>query len=172
MGIIELSKGDICQADVGAIVNAANNDLLHGGGLAAAIVQAGGQKIQEQSTAVGPIQIGEAAITDGGKLKARYVIHAASMRLGGATTEENLTKAIRNSFKRVAELDISSVAFPSVGTGIGGFPIEQGALISLQAAREFINSHPKFTKVLFVLHSDEDLKAWQNVYDRLNKVDR
>ena len=170
MGIIKLYQGDICQADVGAIVNAANNDLLHGGGLAAAIVKAGGQKIQDQSNALGPIPVGEAAITDGGKLKAKYVIHAASMQLGGRTTEDNLKKAIDNSFSRVAELDITSVAFPSIGTGIGGFPIDQGAIISLQAAQEFIKQHPKFEKILFVLHSDDDLKTWQAAKAKLNNV--
>src|ERR1700689_269137 len=117
-------QGDITQARFDAIVNAANNDLILGGGVAGAIRAKGGPSIQQECDKLGPIPMGEAAITGAGKLKARYVIHAASMRLGGSTSEAALRDLTRNSLKRAIEQGLKSVAFPAIGTGIAGFPIE------------------------------------------------
>src|ERR1700738_3777497 len=100
---IALRQGDLTDADVDAIVNAANNDLMLGGGVAGAIRIKGGPSIQEECNRVGPIRIGEAAITGGGKLAARHVIHAASMRLGGSTSEQGLRDSTRNSLLRAKE---------------------------------------------------------------------
>ena len=120
---IEITQGDITEADVEAVVNAANNDLQLGGGVAGAIRRKGGPSIQQECNRIGRVPLGEAAITGGGQLKADYVIHAASMQLGGQTTAENLQASTSNSLLRAEEKKIQSIAFPAVGTGIGlGIP--------------------------------------------------
>jgi O-acetyl-ADP-ribose deacetylase (regulator of RNase III) len=135
---IVLRKGDLTEASVDAIVNAANNDLILGGGVAGAIRAKGGPSIQQECDKLGPIPMGEAAITGAGKLKARYVIHAASMRLGGSTSEAALRDSTRNSLKRAIEQGLKSVAFPAIGTGIAGFPIERCAVVMLQEIRDHL----------------------------------
>src|SRR5262249_2623229 len=127
-----LRQGDLAQAQVDAIVNAANNDLVLGAGVAGAIRSAGGPSIQAECDKLGSIPIGEAAITGAGNLKARFVIHAASMRLGGRTTEDALRNATRNSLKRAAENGVELIAFPAIGTGIAGFPIDRCATVMLE----------------------------------------
>ena len=129
---ITIRQGDLTDAKVDAIVNAANNDLLLGGGVAGAIRTKGGPSIQEECNRLGPIRIGEAAITGGGKLAARYVIHAASMALGGYTSETGLREATRNSLERANEQRLESIAFPAIGTGIAGFPIDRCAEVMLE----------------------------------------
>ena len=119
---IELRQGDLTEADVDAIVNAANNELMLGGGVAGAIRVKGGPSIQQECDRIGTIALGEAAITGAGRLRARHVIHAASMRLGESTSEENLRAATRNSLKRANENSLRTIAFPAIGTGIAGFP--------------------------------------------------
>jgi len=164
MGKILLQQGDICKAKVGAIVNAANDDLMHGGGVAAAIVKAGGEIIQKQSNRVGPISLGEAAVTSGGKLEAKYVIHAASMRLGELASEENVKKAIINSFKRAEELGLKTIAFPAIGAGIAQFPIEKCAEVSLSIAKQHAE---KFDNIFFILYNDQAFKAFNRVYQEI-----
>jgi len=115
---LTIRQGDLTTANVDAIVNAANNDLLLGGGVAGAIRSRGGPSIQEECHRLGPIRVGEVAITGGGALSARYVIHAASMVLGGLTTEEGLREATRNSLVCADEKRLASIAFPAIGTGI------------------------------------------------------
>ena len=132
---IVLRKGDLTEAPVDAIVNAANNDLILGGGVAGAIRTKGGPSIQAECDKLGPIPIGEAVVTGAGKLRARYVIHAASMRLGGRTSEAALRDSTRNSLRRAAEQGLKSVAFPAIGTGIAGFPIERCAVVMLEEIR-------------------------------------
>ncbi len=120
-----LKKGDLNQGRAGhgcdAIVNAANNDLQHGGGVAGAIRRKGGNVIQEESNAIGSIPVGGAAITSGGNLKARYVIHAASMQLGGRTTPHALRSSTAHSLRIAAQKGLKTLSFPAVGTGIAGF---------------------------------------------------
>jgi len=113
---IRIVQGDLTEEDADAIVNAANNDLELGGGVAGAIRRKGGPAIQEACHRIGPIPLGEAAITAGGNLKARWVIHAASMRLGEATTEPNLRLSTRHSLLRAKEKGLKSIAFPAIGT--------------------------------------------------------
>ena len=119
---IGLRQGDLTEADVDAIVNAANNDLMLGGGVAGAIRVKGGPAIQQECDRIGTIPLGEAAITGAGLLRAHHVIHAASMRLGESTSEANLRAATRNSLKRADEHSLKTIAFPAIGTGIAGFP--------------------------------------------------
>src|ERR1700686_5087532 len=120
---VAIRQGDLTAAKVDAIVNAANNDLILGGGVAGAIRARGGSSIQEECGRLGPIRIGEAAITGGGNLPARHVIHAASMALGGLTAEPGLRESTRNSLLRARENRLESIAVPAIGTGIAGFPI-------------------------------------------------
>ena len=166
MGSIFLEKGDICQQETEAIVNAANNELLHGGGVAGAIVKAGGNIIQEESNKIAPILLGEAAVTSGGKLKAKYVIHAASMKLGENASEENVRKSILNSFKRAEELGIKTIAFPAIGAGIAQFPLDRCARISLEIAKEYAD---KFDKIVFVLYNDKAYEAFNRAYQGLTR---
>src|SRR5581483_11804297 len=113
MARVEIIRGDITEADVEAVVNAANNDLQLGAGVAGAIRRKGGPSIQQECDSIGRIPLGEAAITGGGSLPARHVIHAASMSLGSRTSEENLRAATVNSLKRAEEHRLESIAFPA-----------------------------------------------------------
>jgi O-acetyl-ADP-ribose deacetylase len=129
---IVIQQGDLTDMDTDAIVNAANNDLHLGAGVAGAIRRKGGEEIQRECDAIGSIPVGYAAITGGGKLAARHVIHAASMQLGGVTTAANLRNAVAHSLRIAAERGLKSIAFPAVGTGIAGFPLDECATIMLQ----------------------------------------
>src|SRR5947209_18916099 len=129
---VEILQGDLTQQDVDAIVNAATNDLELGGGVAGAIARAGGPQIQAECRAIGPIDVGDAAITGGGNLTARFVIHAASMQLGGRTSADSLRGSTRRSLEIASDRDLRSVAFPAVGTGIARFPLEECARIMLE----------------------------------------
>ena len=162
---IVIEQGDLTEADVDAIVNAANNDLQLGGGVAGAIRRKGGPAIQEECNRIGPIAVGEAAITTGGKLKARFVIHAASMQLGGRTTAESLRASTRNSLARAAEKGLKTIAFPAVGTGIAGFPMRDCAEIMLEEVVEHLQSTTSLEVVRFVLFDG----AARDVFERVWK---
>ncbi len=166
MGKIEIIQGDICEQRVDAIVNAANTDLLHGGGVAGAIADKGGSIIQDESNAIAPISLGEAAVTSGGKLDAKYVIHAASMRLGDTATEESVTNSIINSFKRAEELEVKSVAFPAIGTGVARFPVEKCARISIQIANNLLDT---FDSIRFVLFNEKVFSIFVAEYNKISK---
>jgi O-acetyl-ADP-ribose deacetylase len=165
---VVLRKGDLTEAAVDAIVNAANNDLVLGGGVAGAIRAKGGPSIQAECDKLGPIPIGEAAVTGAGKLRARYVIHAASMRLGRRTSEAALRDSTRNSLKRAAEHGLKSIAFPAIGTGIAGFPIERCAVVMLEEIRDHLRGAlplGKFApveRVEMVLFDDRALGAFED----------
>jgi len=166
---IHIKQGDITTFEVDAIVNAANNDLLHGGGLAAAIIETGGNIIQKQSNSIAPIQVGEAAITKAGKLKAKYIIHAASMKLGEPTLEENLKNSINNSFKRAKELGVKSIAFPAVGAGIGGFSAKKCANICIIAALKALEDNKGLEKIIFVLKNESYKKIFDEEFKLLKE---
>jgi O-acetyl-ADP-ribose deacetylase len=163
-----LMHGDLTDMDTDAIVNAANNDLQHGGGVAGAIRRKGGAVIQEESNEIGSIPVGGAAITSGGKLKARYVIHAASMQLGGRTTTHALRSSTAHSLRIAAEKGLKTIAFPAVGTGIAGFPTEECAEIMLREVREHLNRGSSLEKVYFVLFDGDTLKTFEKVWRRVN----
>lgn len=164
MAEIIIKQGDITKEEADAIVNAANNELLHGGGVAAAIVARGGEIIQEQSNKIAPIPLGEAAVTSAGKLKAKYVIHAASMRLGERAEEASVRASIENSFKRAVEAGIKSIALPAIGAGIAQFPMRRCAEISLELAKKYSD---QLEKIVFVLYNDEAFKIFNVVYKRI-----
>ncbi len=162
-----LRQGDLTRAQVDAIVNAANNDLILGGGVAGAIRAAGGPSIQAECDKLGPIPIGEAVITGAGNLQARFVIHAASMRLGGRTSEDGLRSATRNSLKRAAEQALESVAFPAIGTGIAGFPIDRCATVMLEEVRDHLRGKTSLRRVEIVLFDARGLEAFQQALAKI-----
>lgn len=161
---VVLEQGDLTEAAVDAIVNAANNDLELGGGVAGAIRRQGGPAIQEECDRIGTIPIGEAALTTGGKLKARYVIHAASMQLGGGTTAESLRASTRNSLSRAAEKSLKTIAFPAVGTGIAGFPMRECAEIMLEEVVQHLKGKTSLQQVRFVLFDAPTLETFRQVW--------
>jgi O-acetyl-ADP-ribose deacetylase (regulator of RNase III) len=161
---VVLEQGDLTEADTDAIVNASNNDLQLGGGVAGAIRRKGGPAIQQECDAIGSIAIGEAAITGGGNLKAQYVIHAASMGLGGQTTAETLRASTRNSLLRAEEKGIATVAFPAVGTGIAGFPMRECAEIMLEEVVKHLQGETSLRQVRFVLFDNTALEVFQQAW--------
>jgi len=156
-----LQPGDITDADVAAVVNAANTRLQLGAGVAGAIRRKGGPTIQQECDGIGPISLGEAAITGGGQLKARYVIHAASMHLGGLTSEGSLRDATINSLKRAVEKQLTSIAFPAIGTGVAGFPMDRCAQIMLEEVRKHVHGPTTLERILFVLFDAPALQAFE-----------
>ena len=160
---IGLRQGDLTEADVDAIVNAANNDLMLGGGVAGAIRVKGGPAIQQDCDRIGTIPLGEAAITGAGLLRARHVIHAASMRLGESTSEANLHAATRNSLKRANENLLKTIAFPAIGTGIASFPLERCAQVMLEEVRAHLSGPTTLERVEFVLFDRRSLEIFERV---------
>jgi O-acetyl-ADP-ribose deacetylase (regulator of RNase III) len=160
---VGLRQGDITQARVDAIVNAANNDLILGGGVAGAIRRKGGPSIQRECDAIGPIAIGEAAITTGGELPASHVIHAASMRLGEPTAAVALRASTRNSLLCAKENNLRTIALPAIGTGIAGFPLDECASIMLDEIRRHLSEATTLERVEIVLFDDAALAAFQAV---------
>ena len=172
MGIkqqIRIMQGDLTEQDADAIVNAANNDLQLGGGVAGAIRRKGGPDIQAECDRIGTIPLGEAAITGGGRLKARYVIHAASMRLGEETTEENLRLSTRSSLLRAKEKGLRSVAFPAIGTGIAGFPMRRCAEVMLEEAAAHLRGKTTVTDVRFVLYDRAAYETFLEVFEAIRE---
>ena len=159
---LQLFRGDITTLRVDAIVNAANNELWMGGGVAGAIKRRGGQVIEDEAVAKGPIPIGEAVATGAGKLDAKYVIHAACMGMNFRTDEKKIRDSTKNSLLRAEELRIKSIAFPAIGTGVGGFPAEEAARIMLSATEEHVESvKTSLEKVIFALYDLETYTAFE-----------
>lgn len=158
---IVIIAGDLVDQSVDAIVNAANNDLVLGGGVAGAIRSRGGPTIQEQCEAHGPVRIGESAVTTGGELSARHVIHAASMALGGATTTESLESSMNHAFQIADELGVKTIAIPAVGTGIAGFPIDECAVVMARSLRKALANGWEADEVRFVLFGEGARRAFQ-----------
>ena len=161
--------GDLADAHVDAIVNAANNELLLGAGVAGAIRRKGGPSIQDDCNRIGSIRIGEAAITSGGNLAAKHVIHAASMQLGGCTTERSLRDATRSTLDLAEANHLKSLAFPAIGTGIAGFPVSRCAEIMLGAIRQHLSGPSTLERVEFVLFDQPTLKAFERVFAHLTE---
>jgi len=159
---VEIQRGDISRAVVGAVVNAANNHLWMGSGVAGALKRAGGVEIESEAVSKGPIEIGEAVVTGGGKLPAKYVIHAAAMGQDLTTDRSKIAMATRNSLVRAAELGVESIAFPALGTGVGGFPPESAADAMISECSAFVKkgSAPSLKRILFVLFSEDVFEAF------------
>ena len=158
---IVIIAGDLVEQDVDAIVNAANSDLILGGGVAGAIRSRGGPTIQAECDAHGPVKVGEAAVTGGGELPAHHVIHAASMALGGATTADSLQSSMDYAFRLAQQLSVKTIGVPAVGTGIAGFPIDACAVIMAQALRRALDNGWTPDEVRFVLFGDGARRAFE-----------
>jgi O-acetyl-ADP-ribose deacetylase (regulator of RNase III) len=152
--------GDLVEQEVDAIVNAANNDLLLGGGVAGAIRRRGGPSIQDECTAHGPVSVGDAAMTGAGELHARCVIHAASMSLGSRTTAQSLRSSMDATFRIAREQDVKTIAVPAVGTGIAGFPLDECARIMADCLRRAHAEGWQPDEVRFVLYDARAMHAF------------
>ncbi len=148
---IEVRQGDITQLELEALVNAANSGLWMGGGVAGALKRAGGREIEAEAVKKGPVPIGEAVVTGAGALKAKYIIHAAVMGQDLQTDAEKIRQATRNSLLRGDELGIKSLAFPALGTGVGGFPPDECARIMIDEVRRHSAGKTGLEKVVLVL---------------------
>ena len=164
---IKLVEGNIVLLDVEVIVNAANTSLILGGGVAGAIRNAGGPSIQEECNQIGPINVGDAAITGAGKLKAKYVIHAAGPVQGEGQEEEKLHNATLNSLKIAAKNKIKDIAFPAISTGIFGFPIQRCSEIMLRTAMEFLETHDRPEEIIFCLYGHEAYSVFEKTLEKL-----
>lgn len=163
---ITLIKGDITEVECDAIVNAANNRLLMGGGVAGAIKRKGGVGIEKEAVAKGPIKIGEAIHTTAGALRARYVIHAAVMGDDRKTDGEKIYQATKSSLLLAEELRLKTIAFPALGTGVGGFPYKESAQAMLKAIEELAPSLQNLQEIIFVLWGEEAFNSFKEVIER------
>ena len=157
-----LLQGDITEMDTDAIVNAANKDLILGAGVAGAIRTKGGPTIQEECNHIGGAPVGGAAITTGGDLKTRYVIHAVGPRMGEGDEDGKLADATRNSLKLANEKSLASITFPAISTGIFGFPKDRCARIMLTTVAETLKKEDTSLKeVVFCLWGEETLQVFE-----------
>ncbi len=161
MATVEALEADITQLDVDAIANAANTDLAHGGGVAGAIVRAGGRSIQDESDALAPIELGAAVATGAGGLPCRWVIHAATMHLGGPTSAEIIRAATAATLRVADELGCRSLALVAFGTGVGGFPLEEAAAIEVEEVRRRLEAGSGLERILFAVRGDDTRAAFE-----------
>jgi len=161
MARISLYRGDITALEVDAIVNAANDRLRMGAGVAGAIKRAGGEEIEREAVAKGPVPVGEAVVTGAGKLKAKYVIHAVVMGRDRRTDAEKVRAATESSLKRAEELGIKNIAFPALGTGVGGLPYAEAAEVMIEAVREHLAGETCLEEVIFALYGEEAYQAFE-----------
>ncbi len=164
---IKLVQGDITTKEVDAIVNAANNSLLGGGGVDGAIHRVAGPELLSECRGLGGCDTGDAKITRGYKLKARHVIHTVGpiYRGGNATEPQLLESCYRRCFEVANENHLKSIAFPSISTGAYGYPIEQASKIALKTTLAQLQRFPQIQEVLFVLFSKGDLEVYQRNLD-------
>jgi O-acetyl-ADP-ribose deacetylase len=169
---IKIIKGDITELKVDAIVNAANNKLVMGAGLAGVIRKKGGKEIEDEALKKGPIEIGQAIATNAGKLPAKYVIHAATMGMDFKTDEIKIRNSCRNALRVAEELKVSSIALPALGCGVGGFSLVSAAKIMAQEAFRYLKEEPASIKeIIFCLYDQEALDIFnKNVISYLEYI--
>lgn len=163
---IELAQGDITAMNVDAIVNAANEQLQLGSGVAGAIRRRGGPSIQDECNQIGGCPVGGAIVTSGGDLPAKWVIHAVGpiWRGGGESEEMLLTLAVRAAFKRAEEIGARSVALPAISAGVYGFPLRRAAELSIGAARSFAAEAVSVQRIVFCLYDDAAMAAFERAF--------
>ena len=159
---LELVEGDITEMQTDAIVNAANAQLILGGGVAGAIKRKGGPKIQEECNRIGGTFVGGAVKTTAGNLKAKYVIHAVGPRISEGNEDKKLKDATLNSLKLADEETIKSISFPAISTGVFGFPIQRCAEIMLQTTMEYLKGQTELEKVVFCLFGQDSYEVFAN----------
>jgi O-acetyl-ADP-ribose deacetylase (regulator of RNase III) len=159
---IEVQQADITKLEVDAIANAANTDLRHGGGVAGAISRAGGPAVQAESDERAPIELGEAVETTGGDMPCRWVIHAATMQLGGPTSAEIIRSATASTLAKADELGAKSLALVAFGTGVGGFPLDEAARIEVEEVQRHLDQGSGLDRVVFAVHGDDAEQAFRS----------
>jgi O-acetyl-ADP-ribose deacetylase (regulator of RNase III) len=157
MAKVEVLQADVTKLEVDAIANAANTQLKHGGGVAGAIARAGGPDVQRESDERAPIGLGDAVETTAGEMPARWVIHAATMELGGPTSAEIIERATKATLAKAEELGCRSLALVAFGTGVGGFPLEEAARMMVGAACDHEGS---LERIVFAVHGDDAERAF------------
>jgi O-acetyl-ADP-ribose deacetylase (regulator of RNase III) len=158
---IELWNGDICDLEVDAIVNPANPSLWMSTGVGGALKRAGGDDIEFAAVGHAPVQVGDAVVTHAGSLAARLVIHAVSLDRDRRTSGQAIEAAVRSAMARAREHQVVSIAFPALGTGVGGFPLEDAARITVATVRDELTSSPSIADVVFALRGGTSYRAFQ-----------
>jgi O-acetyl-ADP-ribose deacetylase (regulator of RNase III) len=159
--MIEVVEADITELAVDAISNAANTQLRHGGGVAGAIARAGGPVVQRESHERAPIGLGEAVETSAGDMPARWVIHAATMDLGGPTSADIIRRATASTLAKANELGATSLALVAFGTGVGGFPIDEAAQIEVEEVRRHLQGPTSLERIVFAVRGADARAAFE-----------
>jgi O-acetyl-ADP-ribose deacetylase (regulator of RNase III) len=158
---IEVMQTDITKLEVDAIANAANTQLRHGGGVAGAISRAGGPEVQAESDRLAPVGLGEAVETSAGEMPSRWVIHAATMELGGPTSAQIIRNATAATLAKADELGARSLALVAFGTGVGGFPLDEAAQIEVEEVRRHLEGGSDLERVVFAVRGEEAEAAFR-----------
>ena len=161
MARIELWNGDICDLEVDAIVNAANLSLWMSTGVGGAIKRAGGDAIEFAAVRQAPVALGAAVVTPAGNLAARAVIHAVSLDRDRRTSGAIIDAAVRSAMTRAREINATSIAFPALGTGVGGFPLDEAALVTVRAVRDELQKSPTIQHVIFAMRGAAAYEAFE-----------
>jgi O-acetyl-ADP-ribose deacetylase (regulator of RNase III) len=166
---IQIVEGDITKQEVDAIVNAANTSLLGGGGVDGAIHRAAGPELLEETRKIGGCPTGEARVSKGYRLPAKWVIHTVGpvWRGGHRNEEDLLARCYRNCFKAAQDLGIKTMAFPGISTGVYGFPMEKATEIALGEAKAFLKTNETLEKVVFVCFGQKAFKIYQDAFERI-----
>jgi O-acetyl-ADP-ribose deacetylase (regulator of RNase III) len=159
---IEVQQADITRLDVDAIANAANTELRHGGGVAGAISRAAGPSLQGESDRRAPIELGEAVETTAGEMPCQWVIHAATMELGGPTSAEIIRSATASTLRKADELGAKSLALVAFGTGVGGFPVDEAATIEVEEVRRYLDRGSGLERIVFAVRGDDAEEAFRS----------
>lgn len=166
MADVEVLEADITRLEVDAIANAANTRLMHGGGVAGAIARAGGPEIERESRQRAPVGLGEAVETGGGDMPCRWVIHAATMELGGPTSAEIIRRATASTLRRADELGARSLALVAFGTGVGGFPLEEAARIEVEEVRRHLERDSQLERIVFAVRGASARDAFEHALEQ------
>ena len=161
MASVEVLDTDITKLEVDAIANAANTRLAHGGGVAGAISRAGGPQVQRESDEKAPVGLGEAVETSAGDMPATWVIHAATMELGGPTSADIIRRATEATLAKADELGARSLALVAFGTGVGGFPVDEAARIEVEEVRRHLDGGSGLERVVFAVHGAQAREAFE-----------
>ena len=162
---LEVLQADVTTLAVDAIANAANTELRHGGGVAAAISRAGGPAVQRESDERAPIGLGEAVATTAGEMPSTHVIHAATMELGGPTSAGVIRRATAATLWKAEELGARSLALVAFGTGVGGFPLAEAAEIEVDEVRRHLASGSRLSRVVFAVRGEDARAAFERALE-------